>query len=245
MALPKIAAPIFELNLPSTGQAIKYRPFLVKEQKILLLALESDDQKSITTAIKQIINNCAIDPVDVDKLPTFDLEYFFVRLRAKSINEKVDLRMSHPGFKNKLGEECSHQTLVSFDLMDLEVVKTANHTNTILLDEVNGIGIKLKYPTMDVDTTLTGDETQMELATISVINSIDYIYDKENVYNKDDHTKQELLDFIDNLSQEQFTKLALFFETMPKLKHTIKWKCGKCGQEDQSELEGMSNFFVF
>lgn len=245
MALPKIAAPIFELNLPSTGQAIKYRPFLVKEQKILLLALESDDQKSITTAIKQIINNCAIDPVDVDKLPTFDLEYFFVRLRAKSINEKVDLRMSHPGFKNKLGEECSHQTLVSFDLMDLEVVKTANHTNTILLDEVNGIGIKLKYPTMDVDTTLTGDETQMELATISVINSIDYIYDKENVYNKDDHTKQELLDFIDNLSQEQFTKLASFFETMPKLKHTIKWKCGKCGQEDQSELEGMSNFFVF
>ena len=245
MALPKIAAPIFELNLPSTGQAIKYRPLLVKEQKILLLALESDDQKSITTAIKQIINNCAIDPVDVDKLPTFDLEYFFVRLRAKSINEKVDLRMSHPGFKNKLGEECSHQTLVSFDLMDLEVVKTANHTNTILLDEVNGIGIKLKYPTMDVDTTLTGDETQMELATISVINSIDYIYDKENVYNKDDHTKQELLDFIDNLSQEQFTKLASFFETMPKLKHTIKWKCGKCGQEDQSELEGMSNFFVF
>lgn len=245
MALPKIAAPIFELNLPSTGQAVKYRPFLVKEQKILLLALESEDQKSITTAIKQIINNCAIDPVDVDKLPTFDLEYFFVRLRAKSINERVDLRMSHPAFKNKLGEECSHQTNVSFDLMELEVSKTPNHTDTILLDDVNGIGIKLKYPTMEIDASLTGDETQMDLATISVINAIDYIYDKENVYKKEDHTKQELLDFIDNLSQEQFTKLASFFETMPKLKHMIKWKCGKCGQEDESELEGMSNFFVF
>jgi hypothetical protein len=245
MALPKIAAPIFELNLPSTGQAIKYRPFLVKEQKILLLALESDDQKSITTAIKQIINNCAIDPVDVDTLPTFDLEYFFVRLRAKSINEKVDLRMAHPGFKNKLGEECSHQTTVSFDLMELEVIKTPNHVNKILLDEKGGIGIKLKYPTMTIDATLTGDESQMELATISILNSIDYIYDNENVYKKEDHTKQELLDFIDNLSQDQFTKLASFFETMPKLKHMIKWKCGKCGQEDQSELEGMSNFFVF
>ena len=245
MALPKIAAPIFELNLPSTGEAIKYRPFLVKEQKILLLALESEDQKSITTAIKQIINNCAIDPVDVDKLPTFDIEYFFVRLRAKSINERVDLRMSHPGFRNKLNEECSHQTTVSFDLMELNVVKTENHADRILLDEQTGIGIKLKYPTVELDTKLTGEESQMDLATISIINAIDYIYDNENLYKKDDYTRQELLEFIDNLSQQQFAKLASFFETMPKLKHTVKWKCGKCGQEDQAELEGMSNFFVF
>ena len=137
MALPKIASPIFELNLPSTGQAIKYRPFLVREQKILLFALESEDLKSISTAIKQIINNCAIDPIDVEHLPTFDLEYFFVRLRAKSINERVDLRMSHPGFKNKLGEDCSSQTSVSFDLMELEVIKTPNHTDKITLADVS------------------------------------------------------------------------------------------------------------
>lgn len=244
MPLPKIEFPIFELNLPSTDEAIKYRPFLVKEQKILMLAMEGDE-RAISTAIKQIINNCAIDKVDVEKMPTFDLEYFFTRLRAKSIGEKVDLRMRHPNGKNKKGVECLHETGVSVDLMSLSVSKKEGHTDKIILDEKTGIGIKMKYPTMNYIEGVDQSKTQMELATLSIANSIEYVFDNENVYKKEDQTNEELFDFIDNLSQAQFEKLAQFFDTMPKLKHTIKWKCKGCGQEESAELEGMSSFFVF
>jgi hypothetical protein len=245
MPLPKIDAPIFELNLPSTSQAIKYRPFLVKEQKILMLAMESDSEKDITTAIKQIINNCAIDKIDVDRLPTFDLEYFFTRLRAKSIGEKVDLRMRHPSGKNKDGEECSHETTVSINLLDIEVQKKDNHADKILLDESRGIGIKMRYPTMDAIDGAVDAKTQMEAAGLAIMNAIEYIYDKEDIYKREDQTKEELLEFIDNLSQSQFEKLANFFDTMPKLKHTIKWKCKGCGKQEEATLEGMSSFFAF
>jgi rubrerythrin len=245
MPLPKLHAPIFELTLPSTKETIKYRPFLVKEQKILMLALEDNEQASVINAIKQIINNCSIEPaIDVDKLPIFDLEYFFVRLRAKSIGEKVDLRMRHPNGMNKLNESCSKETMVNLSLLEIEVSKKENHTDTIIIDEETGIGVKMKYPTM-TPVNVEDAKTELDAATESIINSIDYIFDKENVYKKEDNTKQELVDFIDNLSQEQFTKLASFFETMPKLKHEVKWKCKGCGQEETVELEGMNNFFAF
>lgn len=246
MPLPKINTPIFELILPSTEKPVKYRPFLVKEQKILLLAMEGDDEKAISIAIKQIINNCAIDPVEVDKLPTFDVEFFFTRLRAKSIGEKVDLRMRHPGNKNRDGENCSEETLVSFDLMSLGVVKRNDHNDTIIIDEESGIGVKMKYPVMAmIEEDFTENRTQMDLATSAIINSIDYIFDKDNMYKKEDSTREELMEFIDGLSQNQFEKLAKFFETMPKLKHEVKWKCKGCGKEESVELEGMSNFFAF
>jgi T4 bacteriophage base plate protein len=245
MPLPKIDAPIFELILPSTNQPIKYRPFLVKEQKILMLAMEGDDDKGITTAIKQIINNCAIDKIDVDKLPTFDLEYFFTRLRAKSIGEKVELRMRHPNGKNKDGEECSHETVVNVDLLEIKVIKKDNHEDKILLDESRGIGVKMRYPRMDTIDGASDAKSQMEAATFAIIDAIEYIYDKDDIYKREDQTKEEILDFIDNLSQAQFEKLANFFDTMPKLKHTVKWKCKGCGKPEEATLEGMSSFFVF
>jgi len=245
MPLPKIEFPIFELNLPSTGQAIKYRPFLVKEQKILMLAMEGESEKEISNAIKQIINNCSIDEIDVQKMPTFDLEYFFTRLRAKSISEKVELIMRHPNGKNKKNIECNHETRVNLDLMELSVSNKEGHTDKIVLDEKSGIGVKMKYPTMNYVEGADQTKTQMELATLSILNSIEYVFDNENVYKKEDQTKEELFDFIDNLSQAQFEKLALFFDTMPKLKHTVKWKCKGCGQEESANLEGMSSFFVF
>lgn len=246
MPLPKIDSPIFELTLPSTGEQIKYRPFLVKEQKILLFALEGGEQKDMISAIKQIISNCAITPVDVEKLPTFDLEYFFVRLRAKSISETVDLIMRHANGTNSKDEECDGEVRVKFNLLDLEVVKNENHMDNIVLDEVKKIGVKLKYPTMNMSNLdLDENKTQMDIATESIIHSIDYIYDEDNIYKKEDTSKAELVEFIDNLSQEQFTKLATFFETMPKLKHKIKWKCNKCRMEEETEMEGMANFFDF
>jgi hypothetical protein len=245
MSLPKISAPIFELILPSTEKAVKYRPFLVKEQKLLLIAMESGDQKSMMNAIKQIINNCAVDQVDVDKLPIFDLEYFFVRLRAKSIGEDIDLNLRHPSGVNAKDEICEHITKQKLNLLDVEVQKSIAHEDKILLDEETKIGVKFKYPTSEFALSIENPEemNQLDLASDAIINSIDYIYDADNVYKREDYTKEELIEFIDNLSQKQYEKLSSFFETMPKLKHEIKWKCAGCGQEDHVTLEGLANFF--
>ena len=248
MALPKFNNPIFELTLPSTGQPIKYRPFLVKEQKILLLALEGNDQKDVLTAIKQIVGNCAIDDIDPSKLALFDLEYFFMRLRAKSIGETIDLRLRHPTGFNSNNEECEHMTPVTLPLLDVEVQKTDEHTDKIILDEETGIGVKLKYPNVDMaiaSSKANEGKSQMDIATDAIINSIEYIFDKENVYKKEDSTKKELVDFIENLSQDQYVQLTKFFESMPKLKHKVEWTCGKCGCRDEVTMEGLANFFGF
>jgi undecaprenyl pyrophosphate synthase len=246
MALPKIQTPLFELNLPSTGQAIKYRPFLVKEQKILLMAMETGETSSILTAVKQIINNCSVEELETEKLPIFDLEYFFLRLRAKSIGEEIDLNLRHPREVNSKGEPCSYVTKGKLNLLDVEVQKSLNHEDKIILDENSGIGVKFKYPTADLAKNFTEVEgkTELDLAAEAIINCIDYIFDKENIYKKEDSTQKELIDFVENLSQEQFQKLSKFFDTMPKLKHEVTWTCPGCGQEEKIELEGLANFFV-
>jgi SHS2 domain-containing protein len=246
MALPKLQSPIFELNLPSTGQSVKYRPFLVKEQKILLMAMESGETSSILTAVKQIINNCAVDEVPTDKLPIFDLEYFFLRLRAKSIGEEIDLNLRHPNGANSKGQSCSHVTKSKLNLLNVEVQKSLAHEDKVILDEETGIGVKFKYPTADLAKTFTEVEgkTEIDLASEAIINCIDYIFDKENVYKKEDSTRKELVEFVENLSQAQFERLSKFFDTMPKLKHEIKWKCPGCGEEETVELEGLANFFA-
>jgi hypothetical protein len=246
MALPKIQTPLFELNLPSTGQAIKYRPFLVKEQKILLMAMESGETTSILTAVKQIINNCAAEEIETEKLPIFDLEYFFLRLRAKSIGEEIDLNLRHPGEVNSKGESCTHVTKEKLNLLNVEVQKSIGHEDKIILDEESGVGVKFKYPTADLAKNFTEVEgkTELDLATEAIINCIDFVFDKDNVYKKEDSTQKELIDFVESLSQEQFQKLSKFFDTMPKLKHEVKWKCPGCGQEERIELEGLANFFV-
>jgi hypothetical protein len=244
MALPKINTPIFELTLSSTGQTVQYRPFLMKEQKILLLALESGESKAIMTAVKQIINNCAIGDIETDKLPTFDLEYFFMRLRGKSIGETVDLQLRHPTGLNTKGETCDHVTKFAFNIMEVEVQKTISHTDKIIIDEATGLGIKLKYPTANFTDIDTDNLSQLDVAVEMLIECIDYIYDKDEVYKKEDSTKKEISEFIDSLSQDQFKNVMNFFETMPKLKHTIKWKCTGCGCEDEVTLEGMGNFFA-
>lgn len=245
MALPKINTPVFELNIPSSGKSVKYRPFLVKEQKLLLMALESQEQKEMLRAIKQIINNCAIDKIDVDELPMFDLEYFFVRLRAKSVGEIVDLKLIHPNGINSSGKECKHVTDVSLNLLDVNVQKEEGHSNKILLDEESQIGICLKYPTMALSDKIQGvaQQSQIEVILGLVADSIDYIYDAEDTYPAKDSSRKELLEFVNNLSQDQFKKLTDFFNTMPKLKHSLKWECPACGCEETVELEGMTSFF--
>lgn len=245
MALPKLSSPIFELTLPSSGKEVKYRPFLVKEQKLLLMALESKEQKEMLRAMKQIINNCALDKVDVDAMPMFDLEYFFIKLRAKSVGEEIDLQLMHPGGVNSESQECSHVTKFKLNLMNVEVEKPENHTNKIILDEKTGVGICLKYPTMGLadKMQLASQKTQIESVLDLVSDSIDYIYDAGNVYPAKDSSKKELLEFVNDLSQEQFKKLTDFFNDMPKLKHTLKWRCAECGCDESVTIEGMANFF--
>lgn len=245
MALPKIKSPIFELTLPSNGKPVKYRPFLVKEQKILLMALESQEQSEMIRAIKQIITNCAVDDVDVDDLPMFDLEYFFTRLRAKSIGEIIDLKFQHPGGKNVKGVECDGTHEFKLNLMDVEVQKDAEHATRIVLDEETKIGVVLRYPTMAIADKLQGSGSQSQIETIIelVTKSVECIFDEENVHPAEDSSPQEIAQFINDLSQEQFAKLTKFFSTMPKLAHTIEWKCDKCGQKEKVELEGMASFF--
>jgi hypothetical protein len=246
MALPKINTPIFELTLPSNGKTIKYRPFLVKEQKILLMAMESDDQKAMMLAIKQIINNCAVDQIDCDNLPMFDLEYFFLRLRAKSIGEEIELNLRHPLGTNSSGAICEHATKSKLNLLEVEVHKSIEHQDKVIIDETSGIGVKFKYPTSQMveNSDIENIDNELDLATEAIINSIEYIFDKENIYKKEDSTKEELKEFIEGLSQQQFEQLSKFFDTMPKLKHTLRWKCSGCGYEDETSLEGLANFFV-
>lgn len=245
MALPKIKSPIFELKLPSSGKAVKYRPFLVKEQKLLLMALESEDSEEMFRAIKQIINNCAVDTIDVDELPMFDLEYFFLRLRAKSIGEIVELKLKHLDEKNSKGAECSHATPFELNLLEVEVQKVEGHSNKIILDEQTKIGVAFNYPTVSLANKLQklGAQNQIDSVVSVIVESIDYIFDADNVYSSKETSTDELIDFVNDLSQEQFGKLAEFFNKMPKLKHTIKWKCQGCGTTDSIEIEGMANFF--
>jgi hypothetical protein len=246
MALPQINTPTFELTLPSSGEQVRYRPFLVKEQKILLMALESKESSEMLRAIKQIIANCCLsEGVKVETLPMFDLEYFFMRLRAKSIGESIELNLSHFEKTNREMSECDHVTKQNLNLMEVEVEKDPEHTHKIILDEEKQIGIVLKYPTISLADKMQKADTknQMDVIVDVVCQCIDYIFDAENTYPASESTKQELQDFINNLGQEQFAKVNAFFTTMPKLKHTIHWHCEKCGTDDHITLEGMANFF--
>lgn len=235
---------MFELTLPSTGATVKYRPFLVKEQKILMIAMEGESESDMLNAIKQIINNCAVDKVDVDKMPVFDIEYFFTRLRAKSVGETVDLKLQHGGRLNSSGESCKHVTNFRMNLLDIEVEKEESHTDKILLDEERGVGIKMTYPKIDLAKYVAKKKNEIEGVIEAIKECTEYIYDAENVYLKKDHSSNEIDTFINDLSQAQFEKIVNFFKTMPKLKHTVKWKCAECNHDDEVVLEGMQSFFV-
>ena len=175
----------------------------------------------------------------------FDLEYFFLRLRGKSIGEEIELKLTHPTGLNSKGEMCEFNTPYKFNIMDVEVEVGDTHTNKILLDEESGVGVVLKYPTMSMADKLQVNDKQNQFDVIQgvVIESIDYIFDNENTYPASESTKAELAEFINGLSQEQFAKITEFFNTMPKLRKAISWTCAHCGCDDKVELEGMTSFF--
>ena len=238
MVLPKIATPTYELELPSTGQTIKYRPFLVKEEKLLVLALESEDTKQITTAIKTVIKNCIeTKGIKVETLPTFDIEYLFLNIRAKSVGEEIEVNIICPD-----DEETTVPVKINVD--DIQVEKNPEHNKQIKVDE--SIMMEMKYPSLDQFIKTNFDftrETNMDQSFDLIASCIDKIYTEDEVWAAADVSKKEILEFLEQMNSFQFKQIEKFFETMPKVRHEIKYTNGE-GTDKTFVIEGMRSFFI-
>tara|TARA_R100000152_G_C6737099_1_gene161179 strand:+ start:331 stop:1053 length:723 start_codon:yes stop_codon:yes gene_type:complete len=239
MSLPKLNVPVYETVLPSTEKVIKYRPFLVKEEKVLLTAMEDGKTETIMNAVKQVLKNCIQSKIDLDKLPTFDLEFLFLRLRAKSVGEEVTIGLKPWGCPQNNGELCDKTTEVKVNLEEVKVIKDEKHSSKIMLDD--NVGIKMRYPDISKINIDTGND--METGMKMIHQSIDMIFTSEETHERDTISEKELEDFIDSLNTEQFAKIRTFFDTMPQLKHTAKYTCSTCGEEKETTITGLNSFF--
>lgn len=231
MALPKIDQPIFELTIPSSKTKVKMRPFLVKEEKLLMMGLEAGDSKSISDSLKQVITNCSLDEVNVDKLASFDLEYIFLKLRAHSISEVVELKFQC---------ECSESMPFEVDLNTIAIKEQDDHTNNIKLTD--SIGIIMKYPTIN-DIGRAGSDSKLDETFDLIIGCMESIYDDNQVYAIADQTIAETKSWLETLNKEHYLKIREFFETMPKIKYETNLECPSCKKESHVEIEGLNNFF--
>lgn len=237
MALPKNSTPIYNLIIPSTGKSVKYRPFLVKEEKALLLAQQSEDSTVMLNTLQDIIGTCIVDKIDTSTLAIFDLEYIFTQLRAKSVGEEVELM-----FKCGHCEDDKAKVKIKFDLTEIKVDKDPNHTNKITL--FDNVGVVLKYPTMNVINKLESIQSGNYDDIFSIIiECIDYIFDDESIYYAKETSREELETFLNDLNSAQFAKIQTFFETMPKIKQDIDFICPICNTENHTTLSGLSAFF--
>ena len=244
--LPKIDVPVYETTLISTGKKVKFRPFLVKEQKLFLMAAQSEDQNEIVSVIKQVLNNCLVSKVDIDELPTFDLENLFMNLRAKSVGEVINLKYTcnnNVTDENNETKKCG--SLVNFDLNLLEIAPEISKEHSKKIEISKKLGIMMKYPTIKMLETIKDINFNDIDGLIEIITScIDYIYDENQMYYAKDTEKQELIEFVENLQQDDLNKIQIFFNTMPKIKKELDFKCRKCGYEEKIVVEGIQNFFV-
>jgi len=239
MPLPKIATPTYELELPSSGETIQYRPFLVKEEKLLVIALESEDTKQITTAIKTVIKNCILTKnIKVEALPTFDIEFLFLNIRGKSVGEELEVNIICP-------DDGETQVPVTINLDDIQVQKNEEHSNKIKLD--SSIMMEMKYPSLDEfikNNFDFNDKNAMDQSFELIGSCIDKIFTEEEVWSTADVTKKELSDFLDSMNSSQFKDIEKFFETMPKLSHTLKVTNPVTQVESEVVLEGLASFFA-
>ena len=234
MALPKLDTLTYELELPSTGEKLKYRPFLMKEQKALMIAQESEDDKQIEIAFAQIINNCVLEDVDPYKMPMFDVEYVFMRIRGKSVGEKVTLNLLCPDDKKTRVD-------VEIDLEKVDIQMKEEHTNIVELTD--NIHIVMKYPCLE-DMSGFGDQGEVKSIFSMIKRCINEVHDGETIHNKVDMSEKELDDFIDSMSTSHFEDLTNFFETMPKLQHVVEVKNPKTKKKNEILIEGLQSFFV-
>ncbi len=235
MALPKLNVPEYNLKLPSSGKNVKYRPFLVKEEKLLYLAMESGEQKDMIDAVKNILTSCT-SLRSLKDLATFDIEYLFLKIRTRSVGESVDVNITCP-------DDNETQVPVSIPLDDIEIQINPDHKREIKLND--DIIITMGYPSFDmfVKLNLVGDEPGMDQVFEMAAACVETIADSEQVYDCKDSSKKELLAFFDDMNSGQFKKIQTFFETMPKLSHTVKVLNPNTGVENEVTLEGLSSFF--
>ena len=237
MALPVLETQSYELTLPSADVKVKYRPFLVKEEKVLLQALESEDQKQIVNALKEIVSACTFGSLNVDDLPTFDLEFIFLQIRAKSVGEVAKLKVLCPDDKKTYAD-------IEIDLSKVEVQVDDSHTNNIVIDENKKIGMIMKYPTLgSVDPSMDFTKEQTNKIFQLIGNSIYQVYEGDKIYSTTDYTKEELNKFIESLSTKAFGDIQNFYNTMPKLIHEVEIENPKTKVKSKVTLQGLTDFF--
>ena len=239
MPLPKISTPTYELELPSTGKTIKFRPFLVKEEKLLVLALESDDSKEITNAIKAVLKDCIqTRGVKIDSLPTFDIEYLFLNIRGKSVGEDIEVSVLCPDDGETYAE-------VQISIDDIKVTKDKNHSNQIKIDD--NLMMEMKYPSLDqfVKSNFEfSNDNQVDQSFELIASCIDKVYSADEAWTTDDFTKKEVTEFLEQMNSAQFKEIESFFSTMPKLSHEVQVVNPKTKKKSKVTLEGLASFFA-
>ena len=238
MPLPKIVTPTYELVLPSTKKTIKYRPFLVKEEKLLVLALETEDQKEITNAVRSVIKNCiSTRGVKVESLPTFDIEFLFLNIRGKSVGEEVEVNLIAP-------DDGVTQIPVKIDIDDIKVAENPEHNKQIKLNDE--LMMEMRYPSLDqfIKNNFDINDSNFDQSFELIASCVDKIYSEEEVWSTDDVSKKEVMEFLEQMNSIQFKDIEKFFDTMPKLSHTLKVTNPKTKVESEVVLEGLSSFFA-
>jgi hypothetical protein len=240
MALPKIDSPIFELTLPLSKKLVRFRPFLVKEQRNLMMAMEADEKETIEKNIKQVLHNCTLtENIDIDDLPIIDIEYYFIQLRARSVGEVVQNKYR---CENKVEDKsCGNLMEVNINLLDIKITESQESNSEIQLTDK--IMIKLSYPKFSALDSVKNSKSSTDIAFEMIVNSVEHIFDGEQFYYANETTKEELIEFIESLNQEQFSKIEDFFDNLPVLNKQIEMDCKKCGFHHTIEVEGLENFF--
>jgi len=237
MPLPKIATPTYELELPSTGKTVKYRPFLVKEEKVLLIAMESEDVKQITNALKQVLKSCILTRgIKVEELPTFDIEYLFLNIRGKSVGEEIEVNLIAP-------DDGETSVSVTINVEDIGIERSENHEKTIKLD--SNLRMEMKYPSLDefIKNNFDFQEQTLEQSFDLIAGCVDKIYNEEEVWSSADCTKKDIIEFLGQMNSIQFKAVDEFFNTMPKLSHKVTFTNPNTGVENVVKLEGLASFF--
>ena len=241
MALPQVNASRYTATIPSTGKEIEFRPFLVKEEKLLMVALESKDNKLIMRTLKDVINNCTFSEVVVDELASFDLEYMFLQLRSKSVGETAKIAIKC--------EKCDASSNHNVNLEDIKMDMPKDNKVVMLTDNV---GMEFKYPSVNAmqninvsdDLESMSPEAKMQATMDLILLSLDNIFDADEIHSADNYKESELVEFIDGLNSSQFAKVTEWFGNMPALTHNLKWECKECGHKNDIELRGLQSFFT-
>ena len=242
MNLPRLDLPEYELELPSNGKKIKYRPYVTKEKKLLLMAMESGDDDAILESIKQIVRNCVLTPdFNVDKLASFDLEWFFLNLRARSVGEVVKTKYICRAIPNVGEDICGAEINLEYKLLETKVIKADNHTNKLLFG--NKIGIIMRYPNVDMMQERDERLSDIEKTFGLIVDCVEAIFDSENIYRAEDMSYEEIAEFVESLPDAEFAKIEEFFNSIPFLQTIIEKDCPKCKYHHKITLEGLSSFF--